>query len=270
MNPSVITILVLGIVSILVVGLMVFAYYQIIKSTKKLTTSGLLDEEYLLESKHKEKKASTILINIFSISVTCVLVTICGIGLTYRINGEQFTINKQTAFVIASNSMEDYVSQEYKNILVDEIATTRDISTKEAETYISRSQFHVGDMLTFTSISESDDLSLYSVYAYKNSKGQIIVHRLVGIKDNYYIFRGDNTPGNDTYVTRNQILYQYNNTKVDNIGNFVLFSSSSFGLYSLFIVILIFIMSDIAKHQTETIKKNRLLELQGEKKNETK
>ena len=263
MNPSIITIVTLGIVSILVVGLMVFCYCQIIKSTKALSKSGLLDEEYKQENTHKKNKYLNILINAFSITITVSLLSLCLVGVYYRISGEQFSINNQTAFVIASNSMENCISQEYETILRENVKEYLDTDDEGATNYIVNSEFNVGDMLTFTRLDKEEELELYTVYGYKNNKNQIIVHRLVGKQNNKYVFRGDNTPGNDTLVSRDQILYRYNNSRILVIGYFVLFASSSFGVYSLFIVLLIFVMGDITKHQYEKIKKNRLYILEN-------
>ena len=258
MKPSMITIIALLVVSILVVGLMVFAYIQIIKSTKVLSKNGLLDKECLEEKKHKDHKLGTILINVLSISLCAIVVSFSGMGLYYKLSGEQFTINKKTTLVIATNSMEDYVSDEYKSILIKNVEEYKECTYEEASNSVKSSQFAPGDMLQFTEISKDEELELYNIYGYKNKKGQIIVHRLVAIKDGYYIFRGDNTYGNDNRVTRDQILYQYNNNKLTYVGHFVLFASSGFGIYSLFIVAAIFVMSDVAKHEYTKIKKDRL------------
>ena len=267
MKPSIITIIVLSIMSILVVGLMVFAYIQIIRSTKVLSKNGLLDKEYLQEKNHKENKAGKVAINVISIALTSVVVAFCAVGVYYKASGEQFTINNKTAMVIATNSMEGYVSDEYKSILVSNIQEYRDCSYEDADNYVKSSQFYAGDMLEFTLIKKDEPLKLYNIYGYKNDKGQIIVHRLVDIQDDKYIFRGDNTFGNDKIVARSQIIYSYDNAHLSYVGHFVLFASSGFGIYCLVIVSAIFIMSDIAKHYCDKIKKDRLSYLE-EAKNE--
>ena len=266
MKPSTITIIALIIMSILVVGLMVFAYVQIIKSTAVMSKSGLLDEECIKDQENKkEHKLSRILLNTLSISLTSLVLLFCGLGVYYKLSGNHFSINNQTAFVIATNSMEDYVSDDYKSILVSNIQQYQNCSEEEANQYISKSQFNAGDILMFDDVHEDESLELYHIYGYRNSKGQIVVHRLISIEDGKYIFRGDNAPGNDSIVRRNQIIYSYHNNHIVYIGYFVLFASSGFGIYSLIIVSGIFIMSDIAKHQYNKIKKDRIkyLELEG-------
>lgn len=263
MKPSIITIIALTIMSILVVGLMVFAYSQILKSTETLSKNGLLDEECLEDKNNKKHRAGHIIINTISITLTTLVVAFCAIGVYYKISGDQFTINNKTTLVIASNSMEDYISDEYKSILVSNIQEYHQCSYDEADNYVKDSQFNAGDMLEFTLIKEEETLQLYNIYGYKNSKGQIIVHRLVDIKGDKYIFRGDNTAGNDLVVNRDQILYSYHNNHLVYIGYFVLFASSGFGIYSLIIVSGIFVMSDIAKHQYTKIKRNRMKVIEG-------
>ena len=268
MKSSIVTIIILFILSILVVGLMIFAYIQIIKNTKEMSKRGLLDEEMLKDKEKKEKKASRIVIDTLSIALTSVVVIFCGMGLYYKLSGDQFTLNNKTTMVIASNSMEDCISNEYKSQLVNNFQEYRNCSYDDADYYIKASQFNAGDMLEFTLLNGEEDLQLYNIYGYKNSKGEVIVHRLVDIKGDKYIFRGDNTPGNDLVVSRSQILYSYTNTHLGGVGYFVLFASSGFGIYSLVIVSAIFIMSDVAKHEYTKIKQNRIKEIEEKEKNE--
>ena len=261
MTPKIVTIIVLSVITFFVVGFMAFAYSLIIRDTRKLSSNGLLDDEFIREDQAKEKKWISVALSSVSVFFSVVLVAFCSIGLVYRIERNQLVIHGQTAMVIASNSMEDYYSEEYKGELVDDVVATQNISNEEATYFLDKTHFNVGDMLTFTKIDIDNPLSLYEVYGYKNSKGDIIVHRLVGIEDNKYVFRGDNTVANDSYVKREQILYRYNNTKLVFVGNLVLFFSSGFGIYTMLMVVLVFVMSDIAKHQYNAIKRNRLAKL---------
>lgn len=245
---------------------MVFAYSQIIKNTRTLSNNGLLDEEYLKEKDHKQSKSSKIFISSISIALTTVVVSLCAIGVFYKASGEQFTINNKTAMVIATNSMEGYINEDYKSSLVNNIKEYKKCSFEQASSFASSSQFNPGDVLGFTLVNKEEPLELYKIYGYKNSKGQIITHRLVDINGDNYIFRGDNAVGNDKIVKRNQIIYSYDNARIGYVGYLVLFSSSGFGIYSLIVVSSIFIMSDIAKRKCNKIKKDRLSYLEGENK----
>lgn len=265
MTSTLFTIITLVIISFLVIGLMVFSYCLIIKDVKKLSSNGLLDEEFINEDKVKEKKWVSVVLTSLSIFLSVSLVALCVIGTVYRANDQQLVINNKTAMVIASNSMEDYYDDDYKDKLTSKVANERGITSKEALCYLDNTQFNIGDLLTFSSLEKDNELSLYNVYGYKNKKGQIIVHRLVDVQGDKYIFRGDNTLTNDSTVSRDQILYSYNDGKLMYVGNVVLFFSSSFGIYTLFIVVLVFVMSDVSKHQYNKIKKERLDKIEGKK-----
>ena len=243
---------------------MVFAYYSIIRSTKKLAANGLLDQEFISENSKKEKKWISVTLNLISLSLTIALVSFCVMGISYRIAGEQITINNQTSLVIASNSMKEYYSEDYQEALVNEVASYAGLSYEEANARLEADQFNTGDMLIFDELGSQEDLHLYQVYGYRNSKGQIIVHRLIGFEGERYVFRGDNAIANDSLVKREQILYSYHDVKLPTVGIAVLFFSSSFGIYSLFIVLTIFVMSDIAKHQYSKIKVQRLAAIKGQ------
>ena len=242
---------------------MIFAYFSIIRSTKKLAANGLLDQEFMNEASKKEKKWISVTLNIVSLLMTVTLVSFCVMGIFYRIAGEQITINNQTSLVIASNSMMEYYSEDYQETLVNEFAAYTGLSYDEANARLEENQFNTGDLLIFDGLNAGEELNLYQVYGYRNSKGQIIVHRLIGFEGERYVFRGDNAIANDSLVKREQIIYSYHNTKLPGVGIAVLFFSSSFGIYSLFIVLSIFAMSDVAKHQYNKIKIKRLTAIKG-------
>ena len=263
MTPKIASIIILAIISFIVVALMVFIYHFIIKETKKLSSNGLLDDEFILEEEKKEKKWVSHVLGGISIFFSIIFLACCSVGLTYKLSNEQLIINGHASMVIASNSMEDYYSTNYQNELTKKVMNEKGMNEEEASSFLANSHFNVGDMLTFSSLNTDKELELYQVYGYKNKKGEIIVHRLVAINGDKYIFRGDNTVSNDVEVNKDQILYEYNNVRLVFIGNLVLFFSSAFGIYTLVMVILIFIISDSAKHQYNKIKKERLNHIWG-------
>lgn len=265
MPSRIISIVILVIITTLVSGLMAFGYYSIIKTTRKLSKVGLLDNEFLEEDKKNGKRWIGITFNVISITLASVLVFLCGVGLIYRINNEQIVINNKTALVVSSDSMDSFYNDEYKKELIHNVMSYKDINEEEATKYLENSEFYTGDLLGFSSLSNDDNIALYEVYGYKNKKDQIITHRLVAIDGDKYIFRGDNTFANDAVVSRDQILYHYSNFKVVGVGIFVLFFSSSFGLYSIFITLIVMFFADIFQHRYKKIKEERLLTL-GENK----
>ena len=54
----------------------------------------------------------------------------------------------------------------------------------------------------------TDDVEIGEVYAYKNAIGMTIVHRLVDITDEGYIFKGDNNDFTDNPVPLEKIQYK--------------------------------------------------------------
>ena len=263
MTQSLIAIIILSIISITAVALMVFGYHFILKDTRKLSSIGLLDDEFKKEEASKKSRKASIAINSISIAFSVIFLAFCLSGIIYKAQGQQIIINNHTAMVIASNSMEEYYSSEYQNTLTKNVMKAKNVSNEDAIYYLDNTHFNVGDLLIFSSIEKKEDLNLYDVYGYKNNKGQIIVHRLVGVSGDNLIFRGDNTVANDSYVKREQIIYKYESSKINYVGIFVLFFSSSFGIYTIAAVCVVFVMSDIAKHQYNKIKKERLQEVGG-------
>ena len=251
-------------ITMIVSGLMAFGYYTIIKTTRKLSNVGLLDDEFREEDHKNKKRWLSTLLNVVSITLASVLILLCGVGLTYRLTNEQIVINNKTAFVISSNSMESFYNEDYKKSLVSDVMSYQNVSEEEATNYIESTQFYTGDLLGFSTLNNDDNIVLYEVYGYLNKKGQVITHRLVGIDGDKYIFRGDNTFSNDAKVSRDQILYHYGNYRLVGVGIFVLFFSSSFGLYSIFITILVMVMADFFQHRYQKIRKERLHVLEGQ------
>lgn len=258
MPSNVISIVILVLITLAVTSLMVFGYYLIIKTTRKLSSNGLLDDEFQQEDRKNGKRWVSVLLNVVSLTLSSVLLLLCGVGLVYRINNEQFAFQNKTSFVISSNSMECFYNNDYEEKLVKDLMSYKNIDESSAKDYLNDTQFLTGDLLGFNTINNDDKLDLYEVYGYKNKKGQIITHRLVAIEGDKYIFRGDNTVDIDIAVSRDQILYHYNSFRIIGIGIFVLFFSSSFGLYSIFVTVLIMVMSDVIKHRYEKIRKDRL------------
>jgi hypothetical protein len=226
-------IIVTTVLTLLVFTLAIISCHLLLKKARFDINAGLYDEELAQrkEEKKKDSKWKSFLCYLFSIIIFVGLAFILVSAIIYRANGEQVKFGDKTVLVIASDSMNGYYDDKYKN----ELTVLKSDSQKD--------QFATGDILSFTTVGENDDLELYSVYAYKNSKGELIVHRYIGNNsDGKYYFRGDNTAGRDTSVNRNQIVYKYTGSKVVYLGNFILFSKSYYGLYSLCSILLAYII----------------------------
>lgn len=261
----IIIIITLAILSALTIGLVIFAYSMILKSAKQLSSIGKLDDEFKKEVEDNKKKSKRVLGAITQgvSALVCIgLVTLAVVSGIYRIEGRQFVTNNHVSFAIASNSMEGYYNEAYEKKIVGQYSSKYSINLKEAETKIERDQFDVGDFVQFDVLQKDDDLNVYDVYGYKNSDGKIITHRYIGEReDGALIFRGDNAPGEDAAVKREQILYHYQGKDTKYIGLVILFFGSGYGIYSIIAVLAIYVISDIAIIKWEKIKNNRLEEL---------
>lgn len=261
----VIIIITLVVMSGLIVSLTIFSYHIILKSAKRLSASGALDEEFRKEEEDNKKPHKKVL-NIVAQAasgVVCVgLVALALISGIYHIRGENFQVNNHVSFVIASNSMEEYIDDEYKTSLINAYTLEYDVDQATAEKKLKKDQFDVGDFLTFDVVSEDEELQYFDVYGYKNSKGKIITHRFVGVNnDGTLVFRGDNTGGVDVKVNRDQVLYHYRGSNTKYIGLVVLFFGSGYGVYAICAVIAMYAISDVAIYKWEKIKRTRLKEI---------
>ena len=261
----IVTIITLAVISCLIISLTIISYHFILKSAKRLSASGALDKEFtqeIEENKKPGKKALNWISQIAS-GIVCVgLVTLAVISGVYHIKGEQFVHNNHVSFVIASDSMESYFSKDYKQDLINAYCLEYGVSEKKASNKIKSDQFEIGDFVELDIVKSSDELRYFDVYGYKAQNGKIITHRLVGTNtDGTLVFRGDNTAGVDYRVKREQVLYHYQGQHTKYVGLVVLFFGSGFGIYSIFAIIGIYVISDIAIYRWEKIKKNRLVEL---------
>ena len=261
----VIIIITLAILSALIIGLVIFAYSMILKSAKQLSSTGKLDDEFKKEVEDNKKKSKRVLGAIMqgASALVCIgLVSLAVVSGVYRIEGRQFVTDNHVSFAIASNSMDGYYNEAYKEKLIGQYSSKYSIDLHEAESKIERDQFDVGDFVQFNVLQKDAELNVYDVYGYISSEGKIITHRYIGErKDGTLIFRGDNAPGEDVAVKREQILYHYQGKDIKYIGLIILFFGSGYGIYSLIAVIAIYAISDIAIIKWEKIKNNRLEEL---------
>ena len=257
-----ITIIVVAVVTCLVIGLTLLAYSTVLKSAKRLASTGVLDEEFLRDeatSKHLIKKVFGIILHALSILLCVGLVSLAVVAGVYKAKGEQFVYNDHVSLVIASDSMKEYWDDDYKEELIGEYSVFAGVSAEESDKKLFSEQFEKGDLLDFKVVEAEEELNLYDVYGYKNKKNQIITHRLIGVAtDGSLIFRGDNTGGRDTLVSREQVVYRYEGQKVKGLGIPVLFFGSGFGIYSIISVLAMYTISDIAIYKYNKIKKDRL------------
>lgn len=251
---TIITIVVVALLTVIIFVLTWLAYGSCLRSYKLEVENGKHDQAIFNEYHVKKKKTKgSIFALIGSYSLLPILLGLFVVGIVYKANGENFTINNQTALVIKSGSMSDF----YSNSLTEQY--------KEYN-YDTTLHFDVGDICVFEKISDETILVEGEVYGYKY-KNVIITHRLIKIyDDSMYEFRGDNNPTSDgILVSKECIIYHYTGKKISGIGAFVLYAQSYFGIWSLVGIIGIAVSSEIVYHKIEKINKERDKQLGGDK-----
>lgn len=248
------TVIVVAALTILIFTLTIIAFSSLVAKESKEVELGNRDVELLNTANKKQKRSRKVIIgigNVFGWLITLMLLFITITAITYRVSGEQFTVNNQVSLVIASESMNGFSSEKYEITLLDESELTKDDLVKL--------QFKAGDILTFTVMTETDTLIPYEVYGYKTNKGKIITHRFIReTDDGKLLFRGDNAGGYDTRVNRDQVILHYNGSKLTYVGFFILFSQSGFGLYSFISTMLVYILAEIYMLKYDKILNRRL------------
>lgn len=260
------TIAVVAILTLLIFTLAFISFKSLLRAEKREIESGSRDEELKAnEAKEKKKtsKAMNIVSRIITGTVALALLATSAAAITYRASGEQFSINNHISLVIVSDSMDGFYSDEYEVLLTESCPDAKD------------TQFGIGDILDFEKVQPDEKLVLNEVYGYKAKSGKTITHRLVGIDEqaNRYTFRGDNTGGNDSYVSREQIALRYTGNRVQRVGLFVLFTQSGFGLYSFVSVIVVYVAAEVTAYKYSKMVKDRLAKItpakqEGESKTE--
>ena len=241
---TIITIVVVALLTLIIFGLSWLAYASCLKAYKMEVNQGKHDKEIKEEKKKKNKWG---LLGLISSWVTLLaLLSLFTMGLVYKVSGQNFSVNNQTALVIKTGSMSDFYD--------DTIA--------EYYNHDTSLHFNIGDICFFNKVSADEELIVGDVYGYKR-KGMIITHRLVSINEDKYKFRGDNNSTYDGSVSRESIIYHYTGKKIKGIGSFVLYAQSYFGLWSLMGIVGVTISSEIVYHKINKINKLRLKRLGG-------
>lgn len=119
------------------------------------------------------------------------------------------------------------------------------MSTKhESNTYLTnynlKTQFPANAIIEINKVEEQD-VYIYDVIAFKNEKGQTIVHRIVDVRVingvNHYVMRGDANNKNDDFEpTFENFIGRYQGSYVKGIGIFILFMQSNSGITTVLAV----------------------------------
>ena len=251
---TIITIVVVALLTVIIFSLTWLAYSSCLKAYKMEVDQGKHDEVIKKEYQPKKKNKSGLIGNICSYLALSILLAVFVTGIVYKANGNQFSINGQTALVIKSESMSDFYNEDLAN------------EYKEYN-YNTTLQFDIGDICVFDKVSPDTELVKGEVYGYQY-KNIIITHRLIDIYEEgpYYTFRGDNNPISDgILVPKDKIIYHYTGKKVPGIGSFVLYAQSYFGIWSLLGITGVTASSEVVYYKINKINKVRFKELKNEK-----
>ncbi len=182
------------------------------------------------------------------------LVAVMGVYIiTFKVSGDNFFIGNNTYFVIQTGSMEEpYEGNTYikENNLTDQITQYSMIGIEKVE---------------------AKDIELYDVVAFKNSSGDVIVHRVIKITmvDDTYVFtmRGDaNTGSNiwETAVQDYQIIGRYNGFQNYGLGIAITYFKSSAGIVALLSTLTFLIVFEISEDKIDKEYSSRSLVLAEE------
>lgn len=201
---------------------------------------GRRDVEFInkrikLEKQEKENKVNAGLV--VGRTVTIVLSTVVAAFFAFavinRINDNRIIVGNKTQIVIATASMS---------------------KINEANDYLVnlnlRNQFDEYTIIEVEKVKE-ENINQYDIIAFKNDKGQTIIHRIKEIDTSgpvtRYVTRGDANNANDTYrPVFEDVIGRYTGFKVNSIGVLVLFMQSNSGIVTMvgvfYILILFFVL----------------------------
>ncbi len=182
-------------------------------------------ETKIVDCINKEEKKSNILWYVEKITsgiLLVLLMLVIGFLFTYQVNNNVFFVGNSGCLVIQTGSMEEVYEG---NVYIKDNNLTNQIE-----------QF---SMIGVDKVN-AKDIALYDVVAFKNTNGDIIVHRVVNITNNngQYLFtlKGDaNTASNvwETAVKESQIIGRYNGFQNYGLGLATTYLKSNSGVLAL-------------------------------------
>lgn len=163
-------------------------------------------------------------------AVLAVLIPLFGLSLYSRLKNNVTKFGDNAVMVVASGSMS--VKQESNTYLF---------------TYNLNNQFQTYDLITVSEVKQSSQLKLYDVIAFRNNKGQNVIHRIIDFDTTgtelRYVTRGDANAASDSYRPKfSDVIGKYTNKRIPGIGVFVMFFQSYAGMVTIVSVVYCTIM----------------------------
>lgn len=235
---------ILALISVVLVLIVLFsAFYMLYKSNKRLIMEKHRDDvveeniavlysdyekkkqkksitfaEYI-QKKKSGKKARGILLNIVFGILGILLIAVIAASIAFRFTGGQVYINNTAFYVVETDSMSE------KNPAHED----------ELEGYDD--QIPARTFILLEKLDDSEELVPYTIYAYKDNEGQVIIHRYIEpLDDGTFLFRGDSNASpiaSDVGVTRNQIIGRFTGYQNHALGETIYFLKSPFGIVLL-------------------------------------
>lgn len=241
---TIITVVVVVVLTAIILTLDIVAYSSLLKSYADEVDSGVHD--CIIAEEHIEKKGR-IATAILSYATIVVLLSFLAFGVVSKIRGENLSFNGTACLVIKTGSMSKWYDESEH---IGQNVT----------------HFDVGDLCFFDTVSNQDELTVGDVYGYKE-RDVTIVHRLIEIRDEGYLFQGDANPVSDYVyyghlVKRDAIVYRFNGIRIPGVGAFVLYAQSPFGIWSLVGILSVTVCYEIVRIKMKKIDDDRYFVLE--------
>ena len=109
-------------------------------------------------------------------------------------------------------------------------------------------RLQVGDLVFTKKIESEEDVDVYSIVTFQDGAGNVIIHRIVRIEEvggvKYYTTRGDRNASDDSTKTLSQLTGVLTGNW-GQIGRFVAFVGSIYGIITFGGLVLVFVFGDI-------------------------
>ena len=225
------------------------------RQRNRLAEIGDVDEELRKEYvDERSNKAGRFAIKIVELALAAGFITIFAMALVVKANGNNFSINGQSVYVVRSSSMSKLnPNNPYYSTIVQNKWNNR---------------FDIYDMVFVKDKPASKDgFNLGDIIVYKKGD-QRIIHRIVKIECSedteyqwHYTCCGDANNYSDGYVLYEDIVGVYTKHKIPFVGVFVLWLQSSLGYVVVGIIVAYAIYSTYLERDLKKVRNRRLLEI---------
>lgn len=173
------------------------------------------DFESFLSKKKQRRKIRGVILDIVLALVGIVMLAILAASVAYRFTGGQVYINNHAFYVVETDSMAEK-NESHAEVLAD---------------YDDQIPAHT--FIILEKLQSDEELVPYTIYAYEDKDGNIIVHRFIRMmEDGTYFFRGDSNDSpiaSDVGVGRGQIIGKFTGYQNHPLGETIYYLKSPFG-----------------------------------------